>query len=235
MRKLAVENQLEVEKALISTLKLALLGLSIVLFFATLDTVKQKKEHIAPLILTQIINKPYKAQFVSSPAQKETLVAVVTGKGINEKDTQQIAQTIRKKKRQNTTVYTYSDKAEIDSLEQYPEELKYKVETTEKGTEVVHYDFYPDIVADKEISRDWDLSKNKLDLVTGLLTVSISMDKKATKEAILAQAKGLSELLILHNPKAKIQQVILEVKAGSNSYHYDSKEAQMLANVYHDA
>lgn len=235
MRRLAVENQLEVEKALISTLKLALLGLSIVLFFATIDTVKQKKEYIAPFVLTQIINKPYKAQFVSSPNQKETLVAVVAGKEIDEKDTQQIAQTIMEKKQQNAIVYTYSDKAEIDYLEQYPEALKYKAETSKKGTKLTYYHFYPEVAADTDISHDWDLSKNKLDLVTGLLTVSIAMDEKATAEVILSQAKGLSEQLISQNPKAKIQQVILEVTAGPNYYYYDSKEGQMLANIYYDA
>lgn len=230
-----VESQFEVEKILISTLKLAFLGLSIVLYFAVTDTFKQEHKHITSFDINQIIDKPYEARFVEIPEKQETLIVVVTGKDINEKDTQQIAQTVREEKKQDTTVYTYSTDAELDSLEQHPEELKYKAETIEKGTKITQYHFYPDIAADTEISHEWNLSENKLNLVTGLLTVKLSMDDQTSKEDILAQAKGLSELLILHNPKAKIQRVILEVTAGSNYYHYDSKEAQLLANVSYQA
>lgn len=235
MRNLAIEQQYKVEKALISTLKFALLGLSIVLLFATGKVINQKIVHNIPFEITQIIDKPYEVQLISSPGKSNSLAVVVSGKEIDEKDTQQIAQTIRKEKQRDATVYTYSNYEELDSLEHHPEELRYKAETTKKGTRVTCYYFYPEVVADKKMSQEWDLSENKLNLVTGLLTVKLSMDDQTSKEDILAQAKGLSELLILHNPKAKIQRVILEVTAGSNYYHYDSKEAQLLANVSYQA
>ncbi|WP_192987486.1 hypothetical protein [Carnobacterium mobile] len=235
MKNPIVEKRCKVKKILIAPFTIALLAVSTVLFFVALEAMRQESNPAPPFDMTQIVDKPYEARFIKSLEKKEPLVVVITGKEIDAKDTQQIAQAVKKEKQKNTIVYTYATNAAIDSLEHHSAELKYKAKTTEKGTEITRYQFYPDVAAATEITPELDLSENKLDLVTGRLTVSISMDEKAPEESILAQAKGLAELLILYNPKAKIQQVILEVTAGSNYYHYDSKEAQLLANVSYQA
>lgn len=233
MKNPIVEKKWKVQKILIAPFTIALLAVSTVLFFVAIEAMRQESNPAPPFDMTQIVDKPYEARFIKSLEKKEPLVVVITGKEIDAKDTQQIAQAVKKEKQKNIIVYTYATNAAIDSLEHHSAELKYKAKTTEKGTEIMRYQFYPDVAADTEITPELDLSENKLDLVTGRLTVSISMDEKAPEESILAQAKGLAELLILHNPKAKIQQVILEVTAGSHYYHYDSKKAHTLANVYY--
>lgn len=231
MRYPIVEKKWEVQKNLIVLLTSALIAIGTILFFVAIEAMKQNSNSAPSFDMTQIVDKSYEAHFLKTLEKKEPLVVIINGKEIDAKDTQQIAQAVKKEKQQDTIVYTYATNAEIDSLEHPSTELKYKAKTTKKGTEITRYQFYPDVAADTEVTSNLDLSENKLDLVTGQLTVSVSMDEEAPEERILAQSKGLAEMLILHNPKAKIQQVILEVTAGSHYYHYDSKEAQLLANV----
>lgn len=63
-----------------------------------------------------------------------------------------------------------------------------------------------------------------------LITFS-SNNEIVTHRVVRKSAEGLTELLILHNPQVKIQQVILEYKVGFQHYQFDSKENQLLTNI----
>ncbi|MGX7393382.1 signal peptidase I [Carnobacterium mobile] len=63
-----------------------------------------------------------------------------------------------------------------------------------------------------------------------LITFS-SNDEIVTHRVVRKSAEWLTELLILHNLQAKIQQVILEYKVGFQHYQFDSKEDQLLTNI----
>lgn len=155
-------------------------------------------------------------------ANKEPFIAV-GDPGSTEKYLIEEAQNLKQEKNQEVTVLTYTGSAIHTE-----DNLKHKAETTSEGVRMTNFYHHANAAPDTTLSRQWDVSENNFDLVSGLLTIKLTIEEGLTANDILTQSKGLIELLMIHNAEKEIQAINLKIKSGEENYSFESVKADTL-------
>lgn len=173
----------------------------------------------------------YRTTFPSEQMEKKDPLKVVVDPNSSEKEIVEEARALKQEKHQEVTILTYHD-SDLQSEEPTSEkELKYKAETTSEGVKIKDFYSNKNVVSDTALSRQWDVSKNNFDLVSGLLTIQLTIEEGLSPDAILAQSKGLVELLLTYNTEKEIQAIEFEIKSGKENYSFESVNADTLINT----
>ncbi|MER2002403.1 MAG: hypothetical protein ABS862_07250, partial [Carnobacterium inhibens] len=59
----------------------------------------------------------------------------------------------------------------------------------------------------------------------------LMIEEKLSPESIIAQSRGLIELLMAYNAEKEIHSIELEMKSGKENYSFNSKEADTLVST----
>lgn len=170
----------------------------------------------------------YRTTFESEKLGKIEPIVSSLSSDSTEEELIEEANELKKEKQQEVTILTYHDSVqEPDSKK----ELNYKAETTNEGVMMTHFYHNATSVSDTTISKQWDVSKNNFDLVTGVLTIQLTIEDGLSMDTILTQSKGLIDLLMTYNAEKKIQAIELEIKSGKEHYSFESVKADRLTNT----
>ncbi|MER2173220.1 MAG: hypothetical protein ABS911_00980 [Carnobacterium sp.] len=170
----------------------------------------------------------YRTTFSSKKLEKiDPIVSIFSSDSTEEELIEEVKE-LKKEKQQEVTILTYYDSAqETDSKK----ELNYKAETTNEGVKMTHFYHNATSVSDTTFSKQWDVSKNNFDLVSGVLTIQLTIEEGLSVDTILTQSKGLVDLLMTYNAEKEIQAIELEIKSGKEQYSFKSVTADTLTNT----
>ncbi|WP_083806893.1 hypothetical protein [Carnobacterium sp. 17-4] len=170
----------------------------------------------------------YRTTFQSEKLEKINPIVSSLSSDVTEEELIEEANELKKEKHQEVTVLTYYDSAkEMNSKK----ELNYKAETMNDGVKMTHFYHNAALVSDITLSKQWDVSKNNFDLVTGVLTIQLTIEDGLSMDTILTQSKGLIDLLMTYNAEKEIQAIELEIKSGKEHYSFESVKADRLTNT----
>lgn len=189
------------------------------LFFSVFGLLESSVESKESVSLTGLLDKEYNVVLLN---EGNILEVAITGEGLDEADTVQIAQNIQQQKKKHTIVYTY-EQMNTNLKKNSLENLRYKAEATDQEVNLSSYKKYSSVEPSVNDLQNWDLSENTLDLVDGSLTINLCSEKELSEETLLSQAKGLAILILKHNQQAGIQSVELTIKSGNKHYQWSSK------------
>ncbi|MER2225924.1 MAG: hypothetical protein ABS916_02620 [Carnobacterium sp.] len=170
----------------------------------------------------------YHTSFPSEQAAKKEILEIVSDSANTEKEIVKEAAALKQEKRQEVTILTYQDSVQKTNAKK---ELHYKAETTNEGVRMKHFYYNVTSNSDTTLSEKWDVSKNNFDLVSGVLTIQLTIEEGLSEDAILTQSKGLIDLLMTYNAEKEIQAIELEIKSGKEQYSFDSVKADTLINT----
>lgn len=174
----------------------------------------------------------YHATFSSEKMENKESFTAIADPGIAEKNLVKEANALKKEKNQEITLLSYRDSTTPLLGESNSENnLNYKAETTSEGIRMTNFYYNATIAPMTTLSQKWDVSENNFDLVSGVLTIQLVIEEGLSAEDVLAQSKGLIELLMTYNAEKEIQSIALEIKSGKENYSYESVKADTLANT----
>ncbi|WP_407370927.1 hypothetical protein [Carnobacterium sp.] len=170
----------------------------------------------------------YRTTFQSEKLEKFDSIVSISSSSSTEKEIIEEAKELKKEKHQEVTILTYRDSAkEMNSKK----ELNYKAETTNDGVKMTHFYHNATSVPDTNLSKQWDVSKNNFDLMSGVLTIQLTIEAGLSVDTILTQSKGLIDLLMTYNAEKEIQAIELEIKSGKEQYSFQSVKSDTLINT----
>lgn len=170
----------------------------------------------------------YHTSFPSEQVAKKEVLELVSDSASTEKELVEEAANLKQKKHQEVTILTYQDSAQKTNSKK---ELNYKAETTNEGVKMTHFYHNATSVSDTTLSKQWDVSQNNFDLVTGVLTIQLTIEEGLGVDTILTQSKGLIDLLMTYNAEKEIQAIELEIKSGQEQYSFESVKSNTLATT----
>ena len=170
----------------------------------------------------------YHTSFPSEQVAKKEVLEIVSDSASTEKELVEEAANLKQKKHQEVTILTYQDSAQKTNSKK---ELNYKAETTNEGVKMTHFYHNVTSVSDTKLSKQWDVSQNNFDLVTGVLTIQLKIEEGLSVDTILTQSKGLIDLLMTYNAEKEIQAIELEIKSGQEQYSFESVKSNTLATT----
>ncbi|WP_089978658.1 hypothetical protein [Carnobacterium viridans] len=159
---------------------------------------------------------------------KKEVLEIVSDSASTEKELVEEAVNLKQEKRQEVAILTYYDSVQEPDLKK---ELNYKAETTDEGVKITNFYHNANTVSDTALSKQWDVSQNNFDLVTGVLTIQLTIEEGLGVDTILTQSKGLIDLLMTYNAEKEIQAIELEIKSGKEQYSFKSVTADTLTNT----
>ncbi|WP_035052124.1 hypothetical protein [Carnobacterium pleistocenium] len=168
----------------------------------------------------------YHNYFLSEQMVNKESFITIADSGSTENYLVEEAQNLKQEKNQEVTVLAYEGSALHTE-----DNLKYKAETTSEGIRMTNFYHHENVSPDTTLSRKWDVSKNNFDLVSGLLTINLTIEDGLTASAILTQSKGLVELLMVHNAEKEIQAINLTIKSGKQNYSFESVNEDTLKST----
>lgn len=170
----------------------------------------------------------YRTTFQSEKLEKIDPIVSIFSSDSTEEELIEEAKELKKEQQQEVAILTYYDATKEANTEN---DMKYKAETTTEGIKVTNYYHNVNTVSDTILSNQWDVSKNNFDLVSGALTIQLTVEEGLSAESLLAQSKGLVELLLAYNAEKEIQTIELEIKSGKEQYSYESVKTDTLTNI----
>ncbi|UDE95106.1 hypothetical protein LHA31_11245 [Carnobacterium viridans] len=170
----------------------------------------------------------YQTSFSSEQVVKKEVLEIVSDSASTEKELVEEAVNLKQEKRQEVAILTYYDSVQEPDLKK---ELNYKAETTDEGVKITNFYHNANTVSDTALSKQWDVSQNNFDLVTGVLTIQLTIEEGLGVDTILTQSKGLIDLLMTYNAEKEIQAIELEIKSGKEQYSFKSVTADTLTNT----
>lgn len=168
-------------------------------------------------------------QIVELDRKQETgaLEVALKSKGISEHETIAIAKELYEEQKQQVVVFATSQPVNEATPASYHEGMEYKVTIKDEVVESIDFDVYREVLP-AQIEKEWDLSQNVLDLMTGKVTVDIQMDEHWTKETILAKAQALSTLIIANNQSSGVASVFFNIQVREKKFVFYSKHFNTL-------
>lgn len=173
----------------------------------------------------------YHTTFPSEQMEKKDTLQVIGDSASSEKEIVEEAKALKQEKHQEVTILTYYDSNVLSEESSSAREIKYKAETTDEGVKIKNFYSNKNIAPDTTLSSQWDVSENTFDLVSGVLTIELMIEEKLSPESIIAQSRGLIELLMAYNAEKEINSIELEMKSGKENYSFDSKEVDTLVST----
>lgn len=173
----------------------------------------------------------YQTTFSSEKMENKEPFTAIADPGITENDIIEEAKTLKQEKNQEVTMLSYRDSTTLLEESNSENNLNYKAETTSEGIKITNFYHNANANSDATLSKQWDVSENNFDLVSGVLTIQLAIEEGLSAEDILTQSKGLIELLMTYNAEKEIQAIELEIKSGKENYSYASVKADTLANT----
>lgn len=170
----------------------------------------------------------YQTTFPSEEMENKEPFTAIADPGITEKDLMEEAKNLKQEKKQEVILSSYYEPT-IESTTEI--KVKYIAETTSEGIKFTNFYHNATTVSETTLSKQWDVSENNFDLVSGLLTIELAIEEGLSAEDILAQSKGLIELLMTYNAEKEIQAIELEIKSGKENYSFESVKADTLINT----
>ena len=173
----------------------------------------------------------YHTTFSSKQVEnKDPFMAVLTP-GSTEKELIEKVKVLKKEKNQEITALSYKDSALQTEVPNSEKKLNYKAETTSEGIKMSNFYHNENAPSDTALSSKWDVSKNKFDLVSGVLTIQLKIEDDLSTLDILTQSKGLIGLLMTYNAEKEISSIDLEIKSGKENYFFDSNKLNTLVST----
>ena len=173
----------------------------------------------------------YQTTFSSEQTKNEEAFTAIADPSSTEKEILAEAKALKQERNQEVTLLSYQDSTTLSKKFNSENDLKYKAQTTDEGINVTNYYHNATTISDTTLSKQWDVSENNFDLVSGVLTIQLAIEEGLSAEAILAQSKGLIELLTTYNAEKEIQAIELEIKSGKENYSFESVNADTLINT----
>lgn len=173
----------------------------------------------------------YQTTFSSEQTKNEEAFTAIADPSSTEKEILAEAKALKQERNQEVTLLSYQESTILSKKSNSENDLKYKVQTTDEGINVTNYYHNATTISDTTLSKQWDVSENNFDLVSGVLTIQLAIEEGLSAEAILAQSKGLIELLTTYNAEKEIQAIELEIKSGKENYSFESVNADTLINT----
>lgn len=159
--------------------------------------------------------------------KKEPIMAVITP-GSTEKELIEEVTALKQEKNQEVILSSYYEPTIESTTEN---EVKYIAETTSEGIKFINFYHNATAVSDTTLSKQWDVSENNFDLVSGVLTIQLTIEEGLSTLDILTQSKGLVGLLMTYNAEKEIQAIELEIESGKENYSFESVKADTLVNT----
>ncbi|MEK4947742.1 hypothetical protein [Carnobacterium sp. FSL W8-0810] len=181
-------------------------------------------------ILDDVIST-YRTTFPSEQMEKKDSLKVIGDSASSEKEIVEEAKALKQEKHQEVTILTYYDSNLPSEESNSARQIKYKAETTDKGVKIKNFYSNKSVAPDTTLSSQWDVSENTFDLVSGVLRIELIIEEKLSPESIIAQSRGLIELLMAYNAEKEIHSIELEMKSGKENYSFDSKEIDTLVST----
>ena len=177
------------------------------------------------------LTSAYQTNFSSEQMDNKKPIVAIADPSRTEKELMEQANALKQAKNQEVTILTYSGYTLQTEESNTENKLEHKVETTSEGVRMTNFYYNVNAVSKSTLSRRWDVSKNNFDLVSGLLTIELTIEEGLTADEILTQSKGLTELLMIHNAEKEIQAIDLEIKSGKENYFFESVKADTLEST----
>lgn len=174
------------------------------------------------------IGSTYQTTFPSEKIEKIEAFTAISDPGITEKDLMEEAKNLKQEKNQEVILSSYYEPT-IESTSE--NEVKYIAETTSEGIKFINFYHNATAVSDTTLSKQWDVSENNFDLVSGVLTIQLTIEEGLSTLDILTQSKGLVGLLMTYNAEKEIQAIELEIESGKENYSFESVKADTLVNT----
>ena len=128
----------------------------------------------------------YQTSFSSEQVVKKEVLEIVSDSASTEKELVEEAVNLKQEKRQEVAILTYYDSVQEPDLKK---ELNYKAETTDEGVKITNFYHNANTVSDTALSKRWDVSKNNFDLMTGVLTIQLTIKEGLSKNYYINSIK----------------------------------------------
>lgn len=188
---------------------------------------------VQPIYLKAVdgIISTYQTTFSSEKMGNKKTFTAIADPSSAEKDLLEEAKSLKQEKNQEVMILIYRDSTTLPKESNSENDLNYKIETTSEGIRITNFYHNATTVPDTTLSQKWDVSKNDFDLVSGALTIQLTVEEGLSAESLLAQSKGLVELLMTYNAEKEIQSIKLKIKSGDENYSFESTELNTLINT----
>ncbi|MEK6189988.1 MAG: hypothetical protein N2A99_03240, partial [Carnobacterium alterfunditum] len=177
------------------------------------------------------LTSAYQTNFSSGQMDNKKPIVAIADPSSTEKELMEQVNALKQTKNQEVTLLTYSGYTIQNEESNTENKLEHKVETTSEGIRMTNFYYNVNAVSNSMLSEKWDVSKNNFDLVSGLLTIELTIEEGLTVDDILIQSKGWIELLMIHNAEKEIQAIDLEIKSGKENYFFESVKADTLEST----
>lgn len=173
----------------------------------------------------------YHTTFSSEEMENKEPFAAIADSGSTENDIMEEAKALKQERNQEVTVVSYQGATALTEESNTENKLNYKAETTSEGIKMSNFYHNENVQSDTTLSRQWDVSENEFDLVSGVLTIQLTIEEGLSTLDILTQSKGLIGLLMTYNAEKEISSIDLEIKSGKQNYFFDSNKLNTLVST----
>lgn len=147
---------------------------------------------------------------------------IVTKANTNTQELLTIAKDIQKRYRRPITILVHESKNAKPI---------HKVNITKDSVEGIVYTTIETLPETNNSNHYWDLSHNRLDLVTGGLTIEINMPNQSI-DSVISTAHWLSKHIMESNPDASLSSVQLHITANDTTYIYQSSSPNTIGEYW---
>lgn len=190
---------------------------------------KGKPVDVKSLSFEKLIQVEY--QVVNKELTKNEVKLVIASTKLKDEDMKDLTDKVQELTHKKVELFFFDKNNKQDvPKEFYVDGLKNKTIATEKDLEFLVFNSIPTVDKNMNATKDWKI--NKADMKDGLLYVNASIKGNKKQEDIVAQLKGLQDMVQKLNADKDVKDVEFTVDAGiSNTYKYNTKFSTVLATV----
>ncbi|AFV21846.1 MULTISPECIES: hypothetical protein [Bacillus] len=190
---------------------------------------KEKPVDLKEVSFDNLIKVEY--QVINKEFSKNDVKLVIGSTKLKDEDMKDLTDKVQALTHKNVELFFFDNKEKRDvPKEFYVDGLKNKTIATEKHLEFLVFNSIPTVDKNMNATKDWKISK--ADMKDGLLYVNTSIKGNKKQEDIVAQLKGLQDMVQKLNADKNVKDVEFTVNAGiSNTYKYNTKFSTVLATA----